>query len=235
MPTPEFNLKQPDRRNFLASLASGAAALGLATIAPVLQLQANEIHSLPLHPEDPDTWFNQIKGKHKAVFDVPHPHEVFPFAWPKVFLLSNESTGTRANDCSVVVVLRHNAIPYAFEDKLWAKYAFGKFFKADDPLTKTPSVRNPFWKPKAGDFTIPGIGNVEIGINELQDNGVMFCVCGTAITVQSTVMAEKMKMKADDLKNEWMSGLLPGIQVVPSGIWALGRAQEHGCTYIFAG
>ena len=63
----------------------------------------------------------------------------------------------------------------------------------------------------------------------------MFCICGTAITVHSAVMAENMKMKADDLKNEWMSGLLPGIQVVPSGVWALGRAQEHGCSYIFAG
>ncbi len=209
--------------------------MGLATIAPVLQLQANEIPSLPLNPEDNDTWFNQIKGKHKVVFDAPHPHEVFPFAWAKVFLLSNESTGTKANDCSVVVVLRHNAIHYAFEDKLWVKYTFGKFFKADDPLTKTPSLRNPFWKPKAGDFTIPGIGNVDIGINELEDNGVMFCVCCTAITVHSAVLAEKMKMKADDLKNEWMSGLLPGMQIVSNGVWALGRAQEHGCNYIFAG
>ena len=63
----------------------------------------------------------------------------------------------------------------------------------------------------------------------------MFCVCNTAITVHSAVSAEKMKMKADDLKNEWMTGLLPGIQVVPSGVWALGRSQEHGCNYIFAG
>jgi len=29
--------------------------------------------------------------------------------------------------------------------------------------------------------------------------------------------------------------LFPGIQVVPSGVMAVGRAQEHGCTYCFAG
>jgi len=28
---------------------------------------------------------------------------------------------------------------------------------------------------------------------------------------------------------------LPGIQPVPSGVWAIGRAQEHGCAYCFAG
>jgi intracellular sulfur oxidation DsrE/DsrF family protein len=27
----------------------------------------------------------------------------------------------------------------------------------------------------------------------------------------------------------------PGIQVVPSGVWALERAQKHGCAYVFAG
>jgi len=76
---------------------------------------------------------------------------------------------------------------------------------------------------------------VAIGINELQKDGVMFCVCNMAITVFSAAVAEGMKMKAEDVKKDWMGGLLPGIQVVPSGVWALGRAQEHGCAYVFAG
>jgi len=29
--------------------------------------------------------------------------------------------------------------------------------------------------------------------------------------------------------------VLPDIQIVPSGVWALGRAQQKGCGYIFAG
>ena len=235
MSTPEFNPQQPDRRSFIGKLATGAAALGLATIAPSIPVKANEISDLSVNPEDPDAWFNQIKGKHRVVFDATHPHEVLPFAWPKVFLLTNAGTGTPEKENSVVVVLRHDAIPYAFEDKIWAKYKFGEMFKADDPKTKTPATRNPFWKPQAGDFKIPGVGNVEIGINELQASGVMFCVCNMAMTVYSNVAAGMMKMKPEDVMNDWMAGLLPGIQVVPSGVWALGRAQEHGCAYIFAG
>jgi len=218
------------RRKFLQTIATGTAALGIASvISPFQQLQAAPLNDLS--DPGPDEWFNKVKGKHRIVFDVTRPHEIFPFAWPKVFLLTNAATGTPEKECSVVVILRHDAIPYAMEDSLWAKYNFGEVFKADDPLTKKPATRNPFWKPKPGDFKVPGIGNVQIGINELQDSGVMFCVCNMALTVFSAVLADGMKMSAADVKAEWMKGLLPGIEVMPSGVWAVGRAQEKGCAY----
>ena len=169
------------------------------------------------------------------VFDVTHPNEILPFAWPRVFMLTNNKTGTPENQQSVVAVLRHKAIPYAFEDRLWEKYKLGEQFKIDDPATKAPSVRNPFWKPKPGDYKIPGLGNVAIGINELQDSGVMFCVCDTAITVRSAMVAQQMNLEPEKVKQDWLAGILPNIQIVPSGVWALGRAQEHGCGYCFVG
>ena len=82
---------------------------------------------------------------------------------------------------------------------------------------------------------IPGIGEVQIGINELQASGVMFCVCNAAMTVYSAVAAGMMKMEAAEVMKDWKAGLLPGIQIVPSGVWAVGRAQEHQCQYCFAG
>jgi intracellular sulfur oxidation DsrE/DsrF family protein len=226
-------LQSTDRRRFLETIATGAAAMGIATLGSPLSLHAETTTSNNV--ADPDAWFNQVKGKHRMVFDVTRPHEMLPFAWPKVFLLTNAGTGTAEKDCSVVIVLRHDGIPYAFEDKLWAKYKFGELFKADDPQTKAPATRNPFWKPKTGDFKVPGIGNVAIGINELQESGVMFCVCDMAMTVYSAVTAQMMNMDAAEVKKDWTAGLLPGIQIVPSGVWAVGRAQEHGCSYCFAG
>ena len=224
------------RRSFLGTLAAGAATLGLASLAP---LQTN---ALPIpekidqvDPESPDELFNKIKGKHRIVFDVPAPHEIFPFAWARVFLMTNQKTGSSEKDCSVVVILRHSAIPYAFDSKLWDKYKFGEVFKVNDPATKSPSLRNPFWKPKKGDYKIPGFGEVAIGINELQESGVMFLVCDAAMTVNSAVMADKMKIDPAELKKEWIAGLLPNVHPVPSGVWAVGRAQEHGCSYCFVG
>jgi len=221
-----------NRRAFLGTLTAGAASMGMAgLLTPFQQLQANT----PLASNDADEWFNKIKGKHRIVFDVTKPNDLMPFAWPRVFLLTNQATGTAAADCSVVVILRHDGIPYAFQSAMWSKYNFGEVFKADDPATKKPSVRNPFWQPAKGDFKIPGFGEVSIGINELQDSGVMFCVCDAAMTVFSAALAAGMNMDAAAVKNEWKANLLPGIQIVPSGVWAVGRAQEHGCTYCFAG
>jgi hypothetical protein len=226
-------LSSASRRDFLGKLAAGAAALGTVSLSP-FEAQAEQF--MPDHDyADSEAWFNKIKGKHRIVFDATQPHELMPFAWPKVFLLTNAATGTPEKDCSVVVVLRHDAIPYALQSDLWAKYKLGELFKAHDPLTKEPATRNPFWKPKEGDFKIPGVGNVQIGINELQENGVMFCVCNMAITVYSAVVADMMKMDVETVKKEWLAGILPNVQLMPSGVWALGRAQEKGCTYCFAG
>lgn len=229
------NLQQNGRRNFLGSLATGVAAISMTGIATPLNLQAAADHIIPLTSDDPDVWFNNIKGKHRVVFDVTQPHEIYPFAWPRVFLLTNSMTGTPENDCGVVVVLRHSAIGYAMDNQVWSKYKFGELFDAKDPATHQPATQNPFWQPGPGAFKVPGVGEVSIGINELQDAGVMFCVCDMAMTVYSAAAASKMNMNADDVKKEWKAALLPGIQPVPSGVWALGRAHEKGCAYIFAG
>ncbi|HEX6848407.1 MAG TPA: twin-arginine translocation signal domain-containing protein, partial [Chitinophagaceae bacterium] len=223
-----------NRRNFLGTIATGAAAIGLTTMAPSISAFAGEVKLDPKVYGDPEEMFKKINGKHRVVFDSPHPHEIYPFAWPRVFLLTNEATGTKDKDCSVVVVLRHSSIGYAMEDKVWAKYSLGKLFEASDPETKQPATRNPFWKPKAGAYMIPGVGEILIGVNQLQENGVQFCVCAAAINVYSAMLADSMKLKHEDVRKDLMDAILPGIQPVPSGVWALGRAQEKQCAYIYA-
>ncbi len=232
---PINNHQSTPRREFLGALTTGVATLSVAAFVNPQPVQAKTELLPDTHADTADVWFNTIKGKHKVVFDATRPHGLFPFAWPRVFLMTNGATGTPEAENSVVVVLRHEAIPYAFDDHLWEKYKFGEVFKADDPLTNKPATRNPFWKPKTGDYKFPGVGVVAIGINELQASGVKLCVCDAAMTVYSSALADGMGQKAEDIKKDWMAGLLPGIQVVPSGVWALGRAQEKGCAYIFAG
>lgn len=224
-----------DRRQFLGALATGAATLGLTAVTPPLQAIAAASPAMVPGNTSNDDIFSKITGKKRIVFDATQPHEMMPFAWPRVFLLTNEMTGTHQGECSVVVVLRHSAIGYAMEDRLWSKYSFGELFKANDPETGKPATRNPFWQPKPGAFKVPGLGEVMIGINQLQESGVMFCVCEMAITVYSAAAAGMMKLDAKEVRADFMSGILPGIQPVPSGVWALGEAQEKGCGYIFAG
>lgn len=234
----ENNNKQTTpRRGFIGTLAAGAAALGMASVLP-LGLNAES----PAPPagnrtgaQTADDWFNNVKGTHRIVYDVTHPEGMMPFAWPRVFLITNGATGSPVTDCGVVVVLRHNAIPFAFDNSIWKKYDLGTAFKIEDPTTKATAQRNPYWQPAKGDFKIPGIGEVEIGINQLQADGVMFCVCDVAVTVMTAVMAQQMKLDPVEVKSEWLKALLPGVMVAPSGVWAVGRAQEHKCSYCFVG
>src|ERR1700733_7613526 len=151
------NINQPpsnQRRTFLKQIATGAAVLSTGILTMPLQLSA-ESNSTP-DVSDADEWFKQVKGKHRMVFDVTQPHEIMPFAWPRVFLLTNNATGTPEKDCGVVVIFRHNAIPYALGNDLWEKYKLGEMFKINDDETKAPAIRNPFWQPKPGTFTVPG-------------------------------------------------------------------------------
>jgi len=105
------------RRGFLGTIAAGAAAIGMAAIASPLQAAAG-VNAPFGSAEDADAWFARVKGKHRMIFDVTRPHEVMPFAWPKVFMMTNAATGTPEKENSVVVVLRHDGIPYAFEDRI---------------------------------------------------------------------------------------------------------------------
>jgi hypothetical protein len=55
------------------------------------------------------------------------------------------------------------------------------------------------------------------------------------MTVYSMHVADLYNMKAEDVKKDWVAGLLPGVVRLPSGVWAVNRAQEAGFTYCFAG
>ena len=223
-----------NRRDFLGTLAMGAGALTMASLAFPAKLAAHS-PNFNLPGEDPEEWLNKIKGKHRVVFDVTEPNGIMPLAWPRVFLMTNQQTGADLNECTAVVILRHEAIPYAFNDSVWKKYKLGDATKINDPKTGAPAARNIFSKPAEGDFAIPGIGNVKVGINELMADGVMFGVCSVAILVNSHVIAQKMNMDADTVHKDILAGVLPGIQLLPSGVWGVGRAQEHNCNYCIGG
>jgi len=217
------------RRKFIGNLLAGTSVAGLSSVSLALEA-ATPIN--PMLVDDADTWLKKgIKGKHRIVYDGPEPHNAFPIIWTWAYYLTNNQTGTPDDDMTGVCVLRHNAIPFAIKDDVWDKYKFGEMFNITDNTTQAPAVRNPYYQPKDGDYPMPGID----GIKQLQDRGALFCVCDLALTVFSNFAAQNSGKSPEAIKADWVAGILPGIQVVPSGVWALGRAQEYGCGYIYAG
>ena len=218
------------RRGFLGTVAAGAAALGLGSLAGPLNVAKALGGVSAADSASAEEWLKKITGKHRQVFDTPAVNGGLPLAWARVYLSTNNGTGTADADLTAVVILRHEGIPYAFSDAVWSKYKFGEMFKVEDKLTKAPAVRNTFAHVKPDELFFP-----DMSVDELQKRGVLFGVCDMAITVYSTMTANNTKGDAAVIKKEWLDGVLPGIQVVPSGVWAVNRAQEHGCTYCFAG
>lgn len=229
---PEFTNFSTHRRGFLGRVAAGAAALGFGSLVPTLAAAAPRAGA-PAPSANPEfeAWLNKITGKHKMIFDVPEPNDGFVFAWARVFLnTTNENYGTTDGENSAVIVLRHGGIPFAMESAMWSKYKFGEAFKITDPATKGPAVRHPLIHLKPGDAPIPGMGT-----DELIAKGVLVGVCNVALTFYSMRMASDMGMQAEAIKKDWVANLLPGVQVVPSGVIAVNRTQEKGCAYCFAG
>jgi hypothetical protein len=227
------------RRYFLSTVAV-AATSGLAVLYNPSKAGSNPVttgmpkpfkFTLPKPMKDADQWFKNIKGSHRVVYDGAQPNNALPIIWTWAFYMTNNQTDTPDDDMTAVCVFRHNGIPFALEDRLWEKYKLGEFFQITDNTTNTPALRNPYYEPTEKDFPMPGID----GIKQLQERGALFCVCCLALSVYSGLAANKYGIDPELARKEWMEGILPGVQLVPSGVWALGRAQEHGCQYIFAG
>lgn len=220
------------RRGFLGSIAASAAALGMTSFVKASDAAANlTVQSPGSSGEEFEAWLDKIKGKHRQVFDAPSPNRGFPFAWPRVYLMTNKEVGVADDEMTAVIVLRHDAIPLGMGHDLWSKYKFGEAFKIEDGATKAPALRNPFYHPKEGELPLPGMA-----LEDLVKSGVLIGLCDMALTFYSKHMfAPKMNMEADVIRKDWVAGILPGVQIVPSGVLAVNRAQEHGCTYCYAG
>lgn len=222
----ETSLKN-SRRKFIGTLALSATAGVTALGASFKKNALPSFHG----SDESEAWFKKIKGSHRVVFDAAEPNNAFSIIWTWGFYATNNQSGSPDSDITAVCVFRHNAIPFALEDGLWSKYKLGEVFQVTDNRTQKPAVRNPYYNATDGDFPLNGVD----GIKKMQERGAMFCACNLALVVYSGMIAKKMGLDPEAVRKEWVAGVLPGVQIVPAGIWALERAQSKDCAYIFAG
>jgi intracellular sulfur oxidation DsrE/DsrF family protein len=218
------------RRTFFERFSKIIASV--AVLPQLISSSSTVASPRPINPRlnDAEDWFKGIKGKHRMVYDATTIHEGFSIVWSWVFLDSNNETGTPDEEVTTLVVLRQGAFALALNNEIWSSYKLGKNLKISDPATNVPATTNPYWDPPKGIMPENGMS-----IKSLMERGVMFCVCDRALTVNSTMVARTKNLDSEQVKKEWVDGLFPGIQIVPSGVWAVNRAQENGCTYCFAG
>lgn len=210
------------RRSFLQRLAAASALLAGVTPSVAFAEQGKA-------PTDP--WLAKVTAKHRQVFDAPEPNSGFPAVFAATYLKTmTETYHLSPGGAQAIVVLRHSAMPMALTDAMWDKYAIGAMLNITDPATKAPARRNIFWKSKEGDVPF-----AQLSIEKVMQMPVTFVACGAALAVLSARAAAKGGVDAATAQKEWTAGIIPGISIVPSGVLAVARAQEHGCSYCYAG
>jgi intracellular sulfur oxidation DsrE/DsrF family protein len=214
------------RRGFLSHLGMLAAGVGLTPLLPG-RVGAATAAGFGSASADPalDRWFARIDGKHRQVFDAPEPNGGLPGIFPRVYAMTMGATYP-GETITAVLILRHGGVPLALQDSMWSKYKIGEMINVKDG--DAPATRNVF-------ATITGLPLPGLGVAELLKSGMLVGACDVALTMNSAAAAKKMDLDPAEVKKDWVANLLPGVQVVPSGVMAVGRAQELGCAYCFAG
>jgi len=221
------------RRDFLGRL--GAAVTGLAGSSAFAPVPGEAPSPRPRRPPLPTSswdmsWVDRLKNaSYRAVFDANDVADGFALDLAAMFLDQfRDVYGTRDVETRAVIVARQLGAPLAFGDSLWARYEVGAETHVNDPTTHAPARRNPFWSappesPRAHDRST---------LEALLGRGVTLLVCNIAAMNWAARLAQKLERDVEETRSQVRTGLVPGAILVPSGIFALIRAQNAGCAFM---
>jgi intracellular sulfur oxidation DsrE/DsrF family protein len=216
------------RRSFMTGIGAALAALGVGR--GTASAQAAGPFTPLKHPED--DWYDARPAKHRTIIDAASagsPPDAFRFAG-NLFTANASGYGLKDEDLAIIIVLRHSATMFGFNDAIWAKYgeAIARRGNLVDPDTKQPPKRN-IYRLAAGQ---EARGNT---IDSLARRGVMFAVCGTATRGLAGAIATATSGNQDAIYKEITADPIPNGRFVPAGVLAVNRAQERGYSLIYAG
>jgi hypothetical protein len=225
----------PDRREFITHVATAAAVMaGTACAAPLSAASVQGSSSLGSARSAPfdDSWTRRVSAaKHKAVFDSPGIDDGLALTHATFFMQGfREQLGVGDADVVPVVVLRHFGTALALNDALWEKYALGERYKVKDPATGKDALRNPFLHVTKDDKD--ALVSPEASLEGLLASGAVLLVCNKAAMRFAGQMAQKANRDPDEVRAEIRAGIVPGMLLQPSGIYAALRAQDVGCSFI---
>jgi hypothetical protein len=225
-----------DRRTFLETLALGGAALAVGACATgAAASQTPAAAPAPMRPASKDgpwdnSWLDQLTAKHKQVFDIPTYNDGGGLFYAKNwFNAHRDGYGNVYPDVQAVMGVHGTTLVVVFSDAIWEKYHFGKRYKIKDPRTRTWAVRNVMWQPREGEEMY------EYSVDALQTRGAKFIFCNNVLRFLTRTLAREAGVSPEAMRAELIAGMVPNVTVVPAMVAALGLAQEHGCSYVYAG
>ncbi len=212
------------RRAFMDRVMALGAALGVGGLAG-----AGPAHASTLRPEPDESWLRRLNGRHKQLFDTPRISDGRALIHIRNYMDAyRDAYGLRDAEISSLLVLYARAVPLAFSDEAWAAYDLGKMADVNDG--DQPARRNLYRNPAPG-FMIPP----DSGVDALMRRGVVVVLCNNSFGRWVRDISSAGHGSADEVRAKMLGWLIPGITLVPAAVTAINRAQEAGCTYLYAG
>ena len=234
-----MTLQRSQRREFLGQLAAGAAA-ALMIGAGAREAFAATMPTATASPTPSDNWLSRLSGENRQLFDIPVPDNGMGLFHVRNYLGTYRDFYHLTHPAVTAVVTLYNGTTMlAFNDQMWAKYGLGKPTKVMDG-TNSPATSNVYYEAPSGaanlslsgaPFPIPS----DASISALQARGAIFLLCNNAFHGWMGMLAAQTGSQPAALADEFLANMLPGIELVPAMVVAIGQAQKHGCSYMRVG
>jgi len=220
--TDSEGFRMTSRRDFFGLMGAGAAL-------PVLHSTLDASPSLTPVSADWDlSWTRRLTGKHKLVLDAPDLEHGVPLVRANVIGLQYvEVLGVTMRDVSRVLVLRHHAIHFAMNDAYWARFKVG----AETEFTSPDGAALPFNPVRIPRDIFPEAFR-PLMLEPFQQSGGIVLACNLALQHLVVPKYVAAGLAAPAAYEAAKADLLPGITLQPSGIFAVGVAQEAGCSLV---
>lgn len=179
------------------------------------------------------SWVDRIQGQHRQVFDCPEIAEGAALSQARLFLHDYKDVYKLTDaDIRAVLVVRHKAFPIVLNDAIWERYDFigKKRTKLKDPTTGKWARRNPFLNAKKDDeYSLVWDDG---GLDALISQGVIVLACNLAMVHFAGIIAKETQQEPGTVQDEVRKALVPGVTLVPSGVFGVIRSEQAGCNYL---
>ena len=225
-----------NRREFIEKLGATAmfGAIPLSAVPSIVyEAQAAGANSGAAAEWD-FSWVGKLKGKkYKAVMDCEEVQSAYG-VWRATFWASQyeQALGAKPADVATVLVLRHNALVLGFKQEFWDTAGIGEWYKVTHPLTQQGTTRNPALLSSTRN-EIPATFDA-FALTDFMRRGGIVLACNLAMDFFIAGLASRLSIPGDEARSRAMAALIPGVTLMPSGIFSCVKAQDEGCHYVKA-
>jgi hypothetical protein len=176
------------------------------------------------------SWTKKL-GKYRTAYDSPEINYAAALHYASAAASGYRDALNVTREFTPVLILRHAASVMVLNDDMWKRLALGESRKVKDPTTGENALRNPFINFTAGDKH--SLVGRDSALDVLMAAGALVLTCNRALMgVASMLRQKETQFTPQTALEEVRRNVLPGVYVMPNGIFAVSAAQDAGCHYM---